>query len=103
MLAPLPSLSRAASRARRTLHDSIESAEQLAEESARDHVPDVHGDETEQSPEDLDPDDARERVEDVYEPLMGNGRAPKGGEEPESKVRTLEVRVFRLRMDSGAR
>ncbi|KAK4702309.1 hypothetical protein P7C70_g3917, partial [Phenoliferia sp. Uapishka_3] len=90
--APLPSLSRAASRARRSLHDSIETAEQLADESRHHHVPNDHGDETPESAEDLEPEDAQEIVDDVYKPLMGDGRGSSGGEEnPEIKVRALEV------------
>ncbi|KAL8290263.1 hypothetical protein RQP46_003202 [Phenoliferia psychrophenolica] len=97
MLAPLAPTTSAAARARRSLHDSLETAEQLANEAEHNYVPNTDGTiDTEDSAEDLEPDDARLRVEDVYEPLMGSGRAASGDEGPEYKVRKLEVHISYL-------
>lgn len=67
MLAPLSTLRSRINSIRSSLSSNLKTAAQLRQE-ALDR-------ESEEAPENLDSDDARERVEDVYEPLMGEHRA----------------------------
>lgn len=106
MLAPLTTLNRAATRVHRSLHASLDAAGDLTDEALHNRPPpgDGDGDEAEESIEEMDPSDARGRIEEVYEPLMGGAsrRSSRRSsvmleEGDEVKVRKLEVSLSRCR------
>lgn len=81
MVTPLDSIKKSIHQVESNLSSTLSTANRLRDES-RDGGGHGEGNET---PEELDPEDARDRIEDVYEPLMNQSHRSQHHQEEEGE------------------